>query len=249
MPRVTRGGRRRQKRKKILARAKGYYQAKSKLYRYAKEAVDRSLKFSYIGRRLKKRDFRSLWIIRIGAGARQHGLSYSRFVYGLQLAGISINRKILAEMAVRDPDTFAKLTAQVSQTLEVSQARTPEVTPQPLTESVVGKPATNIDQGSPPSSKATSVKTATTKAAASPPAKSAPSRQKRKQAVKKTTSKAAPKDRATTAQVAKSEVEQSGPAKRRKSSVEASRKKATKRSKASRKSEDTATPSNTTSSD
>ena len=132
MPRVTRGPRRRQKRKKILARAKGYYQAKSKLYRYAREAVDRSLKFAYIGRRLKKRDFRSLWIIRIAAGARQHGLSYSRFMHGLKLAGIELNRKILAEMAVRDPDAFGKLSAQVSRALEAVRAKELEATAPPV---------------------------------------------------------------------------------------------------------------------
>ena len=109
MPRVTRGSRRRKKRKKILARAKGYFQAKSKLYRYAREAVDRSEKFAYIGRRLKKRDFRALWITRIGAATDQHGLSYSRFIHGLKLAGIALNRKMLAEMAVKDADAFAKL--------------------------------------------------------------------------------------------------------------------------------------------
>ena len=134
MPRVTRGPRRRQKRKKILARAKGYYQAKSKLYRYAREAVDRSLKFAYIGRRLKKRDFRSLWIIRIGAGARQHGVSYSRFMHGLNLAGIELNRKMLAEMAVRDPDAFGKLVAQVSRALEAPRAKDPEAAPAPVAE-------------------------------------------------------------------------------------------------------------------
>ena len=136
MPRVKRGASRRQKRKKILARAKGYYQAKSKLYRYAKEAVDRGLKFAYIGRRLKKRDFRSLWIIRIAAGARQHGISYSRFMHGLKLDGIEINRKMLAEMAVRDPDAFGKLAAQVSRALEAPRAKQPEAARSP-----VGEPA------------------------------------------------------------------------------------------------------------
>ena len=118
MPRVTRGSRRRKKRKKILARAKGYFQAKSKLYRYAREAVDRSEKFAYIGRRLKKRDFRALWITRIGAATDQHGLSYSRFIHGLKLAGIALNRKMLAEMAVKDADSFAKLVEMAKAALE-----------------------------------------------------------------------------------------------------------------------------------
>ena len=109
MPRVKRGNKRRLKRKKVLAQAKGYYQGKSKLYRYAKEAVDRGQKFAYVGRKLKKRDFRGLWIIRINAAARQNGLSYSRLMHGLTLAGIEINRKMLAEMGARDPEGFAQI--------------------------------------------------------------------------------------------------------------------------------------------
>ena len=118
MPRVRRGAKRRQKRKKILARAKGYFQTKSKLYRYAKEAVNRSQKFAYIGRRLKKRDFRALWITRIGAATDQHGLSYSRFIHGLKLAGIELNRKMLAELAVNDADGFGKLAELAKEALE-----------------------------------------------------------------------------------------------------------------------------------
>ncbi len=118
MPRVTRGSKRRQKRKKILARAKGYFQTKSKLYRYAKEAVDRSQKFAYIGRRLKKRDFRALWITRIGAAKAQNCLSYSRFIHGLKLAGIELNRKMLAELAVNDADGFGKLVELAKAALE-----------------------------------------------------------------------------------------------------------------------------------
>ncbi len=118
MPRVRRGAKRRQKRKKILARAKGYFQTKSKLYRQAKEAVDRSQKFAYIGRRLKKRDFRALWITRIGAATDQHGLSYSRFIHGLKLAGIELNRKMLAELAVSNADGFGKLVELAKAALE-----------------------------------------------------------------------------------------------------------------------------------
>lgn len=117
MPRVKRGNKRRLKRKKVLKLAKGFYQAKSKLYRYAKEAVDRGQKFAYIGRKRKKRDFRSLWIIRINAGARLNGLSYSRLMHGLSLTGIEINRKMLAEMAARDADGFAKLAEQAKAAL------------------------------------------------------------------------------------------------------------------------------------
>ena len=113
MPRVKRGSKRRERRKKFLSITKGQFQNKSKLYRYAKEAAERSLKFAYVGRRLKKRDFRSLWIIRIAAAARQNGISYSKLIHGMSLAGIDINRKMLAEMAVRDPEGFARLVEQV----------------------------------------------------------------------------------------------------------------------------------------
>lgn len=118
MPRVKRGTKRRDRRKKILAQAKGYYQRKSKLYHYAKEAVERGRKFAYIGRKLKKRDFRSLWIIRIGAAARLHGLSYSKLMHGLALAEIDINRKMLSEMAIHDPDAFAQIASRARGALE-----------------------------------------------------------------------------------------------------------------------------------
>lgn len=112
MPRVKRGTVRRAKRQKLLARAKGFYQRKSKLYRAAKEAVDTSLNYAFIGRRRKKRDFRRLWITRIGAAARQHGLSYSHLVHGLKCAGIALDRKALADLAVREPAAFAHLAEQ-----------------------------------------------------------------------------------------------------------------------------------------
>src|SRR5256886_7133976 len=103
MPRVKRGTKRRARRKKILERASGYYLTKSKLYRSAKESVERALKFAYSGRKQKKRQFRSIWIVRIGAAAKQHGLSYSRFISGLKKSGVELDRKILAELAVKDP--------------------------------------------------------------------------------------------------------------------------------------------------
>jgi|SRR5437764_613889 large subunit ribosomal protein L20 len=112
MPRVKRGTKRRAKRKKILERASGYYLTKSKLYRQAKESVERALKFAYAGRRQKKRQYRSLWIVRIGAAAKINGLSYSRFISGLKKAGIELDRKILADLAVNDPAGFAKLADQ-----------------------------------------------------------------------------------------------------------------------------------------
>ena len=97
------------KRRKIMKLAKGYYGAKSKQYRAAKEQVMRSLRYAYIGRKLRKRDFRSLWIARINAAARMSGLSYSRFMSGLKKAGIDLNRKVLADLAVNDAAAFAKL--------------------------------------------------------------------------------------------------------------------------------------------
>ena len=112
MPRVKRGTLRRNKRRRLLARAKGFYQTKSKLYRAAKEAVETSLAYAYVGRRRKKRDFRRLWIIRINAAARQHDLSYSQFMHGLKQAGVGLARKALADLAVEDPAAFAHLAAQ-----------------------------------------------------------------------------------------------------------------------------------------
>lgn len=97
------------RRRKVFKLAKGYFGAKSKQYRAATEQVARSLRYAYIGRRLRKRDFRKLWIARINAAVRSYGLSYSRFINGLKLAGIEVNRKILADLAVNDPQAFAKL--------------------------------------------------------------------------------------------------------------------------------------------
>jgi large subunit ribosomal protein L20 len=112
MPRVKRGTVRRAKRKKLLARAKGYYANKSKLYRAAKESVDTALKYAFVGRRRKKRDFRRLWVVRINAAARENGLTYGRLMSGLKTAGITMDRKMLADLAVTEPAAFAKLAAQ-----------------------------------------------------------------------------------------------------------------------------------------
>ena len=109
MARVKRAVNAHKKRRKVLKLAKGYYGAKSKQYRTAKEAVMKSQKYAYIGRRLKKRDFRKLWVARINAAARINGISYSRMMDGLKKSGIEINRKILADMAVNDAAAFAKL--------------------------------------------------------------------------------------------------------------------------------------------
>jgi len=109
VPRVKRGSKRRERRKKLLGLAKGYFLNKGKLYRAAKEAVERAGNFAYAGRRRKKRDFRRLWIIRINAAARLHEMSYSQFIAGLKRAGVDLDRKTLADLAVRDPKGFATL--------------------------------------------------------------------------------------------------------------------------------------------
>ena len=99
----------RKRRKKILKLAKGYWGSKHKLFKTANEQVMKSLKYAYIGRRLKKRDFRKLWITRINAQAKVNGMNYSRFMYGLKRAGITMNRKMLAELAVNDKEAFAMM--------------------------------------------------------------------------------------------------------------------------------------------
>ena len=121
MPRAKRGNKRLERRKKILKLAKGYRGTKSKLYRSAKESVERGLTFAYTGRKLKKRDFRSLWIVRIGAAARLNGLNYSQFMHGLKVAGIELDRKVLADLAANQPDAFAELAGQVKGALEGEQ--------------------------------------------------------------------------------------------------------------------------------
>lgn len=109
MARVKRAMNARKYHKKVLKLAKGYYGGKSKLFKTANETVVRALRNAYVGRKLKKRDFRKLWIARINAGARQNGLSYSRFMNGIKLAGIDINRKMLSEIAINDPKAFSEL--------------------------------------------------------------------------------------------------------------------------------------------
>ena len=118
MPRVKRGTVRRAKRKKLLERAKGFYQTKSKLYRQAKESVERGLNFAYTGRKLKKRDFRSLWIVRIGAAARLNGINYSQLMHGLKVAGVELDRKVLADLAVNQPEAFAAVAVKAKNALE-----------------------------------------------------------------------------------------------------------------------------------
>ena len=117
MPRVKRGTVRRAKRKKLLSRAKGFFQTKSKLYRAAKEAVDTAGKYAFVGRKNKKREFRRLWVVRINAAARENGLTYSQLMRGLKAAGITLDRKMLADMAATRSAAFAKVAAQAKAAL------------------------------------------------------------------------------------------------------------------------------------
>ncbi len=117
MPRVKRGTVRRAKRKKLLSRAKGYYQTKSKLYRAAKESVDTAGKYAFVGRKNKKRDFRRLWIVRINAAARENGLTYAQLIRGLKAAGSTLDRKVLADLAATQPDAFAQVASQAKAAL------------------------------------------------------------------------------------------------------------------------------------
>ncbi len=113
MPRAKGGFKTRRRRKKVLERAKGYYGAKSRLFRNATEAIDRGLRHAYRDRKAKKREIRSLWIIRINAAARSAGISYSQFMHGLRRAGIGLDRKSLADMAYNDPGSFQALADNV----------------------------------------------------------------------------------------------------------------------------------------
>ena len=117
MPRVKRGVTAKARHKKILNKAKGYYGARSRVYRVAKQAVIKAGQYAYRDRRQRKRQFRALWIVRINAAARDHGLSYRRFMNGLTHAGIELDRKILAEMAVNDRNAFCKLAEQAKEAL------------------------------------------------------------------------------------------------------------------------------------
>jgi len=113
MPRVKRGTVRRAKRKKLSKLTKGYFQNKSKLYKFMREAAEKAGVYAYVGRKHKKRDYRSLWVVRINAAVREHGLTYSVFMNGLKTAGIELDRKSLAELAAREPASFAALVQQV----------------------------------------------------------------------------------------------------------------------------------------
>jgi large subunit ribosomal protein L20 len=115
MPRVKRGFKARRRRNKTLKMAKGYRGARSRLYKTATEAVDRALKYAYRDRRVRKREMRGLWIVRISAAVKQHGVSYSRFIGAMKKANIALDRKVLSEMAIHDPDRFGQLVKMVPQ--------------------------------------------------------------------------------------------------------------------------------------
>jgi large subunit ribosomal protein L20 len=120
VPRVKRGTKRRASRKKTLGLASGYFLTKGKLYRAAQEAVERGLKFAYVGRKRKKRDYRSLWIVRISAACKAAGISYSKFIHGLKTAGIELDRKVLAEVAYNDEAGFKALAEKAKSALSAS---------------------------------------------------------------------------------------------------------------------------------
>jgi large subunit ribosomal protein L20 len=123
MARVKRGVVAGRRHKKILGKAKGYYNARRKVFRTAKQAVIKAGQYAYKGRKLKKRDYRSLWIQRLNAAARAHGLSYSRLINGLKLVGIAIDRKALAELAVHEPGAFTAIVEQVKAALPAVAAK------------------------------------------------------------------------------------------------------------------------------
>ena len=123
MARVKRGVIAHRRHKKILGKAKGYYNARRKVFRVAKQAVTKAHQYAYIGRKQKKRNFRSLWIVRINAGARQFGLSYSRFMNGMLKAGITLDRKVLADIAMHEAEAFSAIIAQAKKALESKDSK------------------------------------------------------------------------------------------------------------------------------
>ena len=121
MPRVKRGSKRRNNRKKTLALAKGFFLTKSKLHRSAQEAVEKSLKYGYVGRKQKKRNFRELWIVRISAACKAAGISYSKFMNGLKKSGIDVNRKVLADIVASDTNGFTALVDKARSAITTAQ--------------------------------------------------------------------------------------------------------------------------------
>jgi large subunit ribosomal protein L20 len=151
MARVKRGVTARRRHKKVLKQAKGYYNARRKVFRVAKQAVTKALQYAYIGRKLKKRQFRTLWIARINAASRMYGLSYSRFMNGLMKAGITLDRKVLADIAVHDLAGFGTLAEAAGKALNL-EVKKPETLPRYVREPATrGEPA--ADTGKKPAAK------------------------------------------------------------------------------------------------
>lgn len=142
MTRVKRGVTARRRHKKIISQAKGYYNARRKVFRVAKQAVTKAQQYAYIGRKLKKRQFRSLWIARINAASRMFGLSYSRFINGLMKAGITLDRKVLADIAVHDLPAFGQLAQAAGKALDI-QVTIPDNLPRYVAET----PAAPVKKG------------------------------------------------------------------------------------------------------
>ena len=150
MPRAKRGNKRLQKRKDLQKLASGYRGTKSKLYRSMRESVQRALKFAYVGRKLKKRDYRSLWIIRIGAAARLNGINYSQFMHGLKAAEIDLDRKLLADIAVTDPKAFTELVSLAKKALGQADNSATAPTAQPVAAKPAPTPPAAVEVEAPP---------------------------------------------------------------------------------------------------
>lgn len=166
MSRVKRGPHRKEKRKRVLKLAKGYYGKKKNAYRIAKQAVDRALKFAYRDRRQKKREFRKLWIVRINAASRANGLSYNRLIAGLRRAGLDLNRKILADIAVHDSEGFAAIVEVAKEGLEMEPVERPAEPAPKAAPAPKAKPAPKKEAKPAPAAKKAEKKAAAPKAEA-----------------------------------------------------------------------------------
>lgn len=207
MPRVKRGPHRKNKRQRVLKLAKGFYGQKSHSYRIAKQAVDRALKFAYRDRRQKKRDFRSLWIVRINAASRESGLSYNRLISGLRQAGLELNRKVLADIAVHDAVGFAAIVEVAKEALaeEAGLKIRPATEPSPRparTRATIGTAAKSKRKAEPAAEKpAKAAKPAKTK----PAKKAAPAKPAKAAAAEKPVKAAAAEKPAKAPKAAKAE--------------------------------------------
>ena len=165
MARVKRGVQARRRHKKVLKAAKGYYNARRKVFRVAKQAVTKAQQYAYIGRKLKKRQFRTLWIARINAAARMYGLSYSRFINGLQKAGVTLDRKVLADIAVHDLAGFGALAETAGKALGI-EVKKPESLPRFVREAPARREPKAKAEAAKPAAKKAPAKASSAKAAA-----------------------------------------------------------------------------------